>query len=124
MIECSQCGEWYSDVSSAPHRCKVTIIPNYTPYHPAPTILSCELVDGRIEVVKRLNQLPPHLANGATNMPPKIWKEVYGAREYMLGSCMEGQASVSGIEIVLIKTIPAKYVPAQPESWSLEEEEA
>jgi hypothetical protein len=38
-------------------------------------------------------------------IPPKVWKEVYAS-------------NYSVYPIVLLKTIPATYHPAQPESWS------
>lgn len=79
--------------------------------HTHPTILSVELVNGQLEVVKRENN--PLM--GHSILPPvKILKDVYGISSYW-------EENLQYHELKLLKTIPAKYVPAQPESWEWEE---
>jgi len=85
---------------------------------PAPTILSVELIDGRLEVVKRVEALTPQYGQSVI-ATPKVWKEVYGAK-----ICPVGKSRPLGdvrLEIILLKTIPATYKSAQPESWVFEE---
>jgi len=76
-----------------------------------PTILSFELVDGRLEVVKRVFE-PMYRPGIQIRIGAKVWKEVYGAERNSWGVACS---------IVLLKTIPAIYHPSQPESWEFEE---
>ena len=87
------------------------------------TTLSVELIDGRLEVVKKQNIIECYLSHSHYPNPPipKIWKEVYEASVTGVGGMFRGGPN-DALEIILLKTIPAKYKPAQPESWSFEEE--
>ena len=72
-----------------------------------PRIISAELIDGRIEIVKRAETLYTYDTYPLQQHFPKIWKEIYAAHQ-------RG-------EIILEAVINATYIPSQPEGWIFNE---